>query len=29
VGFSQALENTYQWFVEHGTSIANGPRVTD
>ena len=29
VGFSQALENTYQWFVEHGTSIANGPCVTD
>jgi UDP-glucose 4-epimerase len=29
MGFSQALENTYQWFVEHGTSIANGPRVTD
>jgi UDP-glucose 4-epimerase len=29
VGFSQALENTFQWFVEHGSSIANGPRVTD
>ena len=29
VEFSDALENTYQWFVEHGTSIANGPRVTD
>jgi UDP-glucose 4-epimerase len=29
VPFSDALENTYQWFVEHGTSIANGPRVTD
>ena len=29
VGFSEALENTYQWFVEHGPSIANGPRVTD
>ena len=29
VGFSEALENTYQWFVEHGASIANGPRVTD
>jgi UDP-glucose 4-epimerase len=29
VAFSQALENTYQWFVEHGSSIANGPRVTD
>ena len=29
VGFSDALENTYQWFVEHGISIANGPRVTD
>jgi UDP-glucose 4-epimerase len=29
VGFSEALENTYQWFVEHGSSIANGPRVTD
>ena len=29
VKFSDALENTYQWFVEHGTSIANGPRVTD
>jgi UDP-glucose 4-epimerase len=29
VGFSDALENTYQWFVEHGTSIANGPCVTD
>jgi hypothetical protein len=29
VGFSDALENTYKWFVEHGTSIANGPRVTD
>jgi len=28
-GFSEALENTYQWFVEHGASIANGPRVTD
>jgi len=29
VGFSEALENTYQWYVEHGASIANGPRVTD
>ena len=29
VEFSRALENTYQWFVEHGSSIANGPRVTD
>jgi UDP-glucose 4-epimerase len=29
VKFSDALENTYQWFVEHGTSIANGPHVTD
>ena len=29
VGFSEALENTYQWFVEHGASIANGPHVTD
>jgi len=29
VGFSEALENTYQWFVENGASIANGPRVTD
>jgi len=29
VKFSDALENTYQWFVEHGTSIANGPRVSD
>lgn len=29
VEFSEALENTYQWFVEHGASIANGPRVTD
>jgi UDP-glucose 4-epimerase len=29
VKFSDALENTYQWFVEHGTSIANGPSVTD
>jgi UDP-glucose 4-epimerase len=29
VEFSDALENTYQWFVEHGTSIANGPSVTD
>ena len=28
-GFSEALENTYQWFVEYGASIANGPRVTD
>jgi UDP-glucose 4-epimerase len=29
VEFSDALENTYRWFVEHGTSIANGPRVSD
>ena len=29
VEFSEALENTYQWFVEYGLSIANGPRVTD
>jgi len=29
VKFTDALENTYKWFVEHGTSIANGPRVTD
>ena len=29
IEFSEALENTYQWFVEHGLSIANGPRVTD
>jgi UDP-glucose 4-epimerase len=29
VEFSDALENTYKWFVEYGTSIANGPRVTD
>ena len=29
VGFSKALENTYQWFAEYGHSIANGPRVTD
>jgi len=29
VEFSEALENTYQWFVENGASIANGPRVTD
>jgi UDP-glucose 4-epimerase len=29
VEFSDALEKTYQWFIEHGTSIANGPRVTD
>jgi UDP-glucose 4-epimerase len=27
--FSQALEKTYEWFVEHGISIANGPRITD
>jgi UDP-glucose 4-epimerase len=29
IGFSKALESTYQWFVEHGSRIANGPRVTD
>lgn len=29
VKFSDALEKTYQWFVEHGSSIANGPLVTD
>jgi UDP-glucose 4-epimerase len=29
VEFSDALEKTYQWFIEHGASIANGPRVTD
>ena len=29
VGFSEALENTYQWFLENGSSIANGPRITD
>jgi len=29
VDFSEALENTYEWFVEHGLSIANGPRVID
>jgi len=29
VEFSEALESTYQWFLEHGSSIANGPRVTD
>jgi UDP-glucose 4-epimerase len=29
VEFSEALENTRQWFAEHGTSIANGPRVKD
>ncbi len=29
VGFSDALENTVQWFVKHGLRIANGPRVTD
>jgi len=29
VKFPDALENTYKWFAEHGTSIANGPRVTD
>ncbi len=29
VAFSEALENTYQWFTEHGLRIANGPRVTD
>jgi UDP-glucose 4-epimerase len=27
--FFEALESTCQWFAEHGSSIANGPRVTD
>jgi hypothetical protein len=27
--FSDALDSTYQWFIEHGTEIANGPRITD
>jgi UDP-glucose 4-epimerase len=29
VRFSKALEDTYQWFVKHGSGIANGPRVSD
>jgi len=29
IGFSEALEKTYQWFIENGSSIVNGPRVTD
>jgi UDP-glucose 4-epimerase len=29
VEFSEALEKTYQWFVEYGSNIANGPTVTD
>lgn len=28
IRFSEALEETCQWFVEHGSGIANGPRVT-
>ena len=29
IDFSEALEMTYQWFIENGASIVNGPRVTD
>ena len=29
ISFSNALEHTYHWFLEHGASIANGPRVRD
>ena len=29
IGFSDALEKTYQWFIENGVNIINGPRVTD
>ena len=29
IDFSKALEKTYQWFIENGASIVNGPRVTD
>lgn len=27
--FSEALDNTCQWFFDHGSTIANGPRVID
>ena len=27
--FSDALDSTYQWFLEHGSEIANGPKITD
>ena len=29
IDFSEALEMTYQWFIENVASIVNGPRVTD
>lgn len=29
VGFSEAIEETYQWFMKYGSDVANGPRVSD
>lgn len=29
MAFSDAIESTYQWFLEHGISVANGPCVRD
>jgi UDP-glucose 4-epimerase len=29
IGFSEGLDKTYRWFMEHGSRIVNGPRVSD